>query len=271
MKIPAHPGGFVKSEIVGELDFSVTRAARLLGVTRPALSALLNERASLSAEMALRIEKVFGVSMETLMRMQTSYDIARTREREADIELARFEGQVAQTCCWRRPTGRLHLPPPTSRGRPACPGRTPRLADPTPPPRSPSSAPNDRPAAGTTAATPMAGTPPPRDTAPGRPRTETVDTPGPERRRSREAARHLPAPGPRRGRPAKGGRRARPTTLPAVPRSRGGSRPTETPPPARRRGESAPRATRPDQLRPSFALHPVPARRQILTVAALRP
>ena len=95
MKNPAHPGGFVKSEIVEALGLSVTRAAQVLGITRPALSALLNERASLSPEMALRIEKAFGVSMETLMRMQTSYDIARTREREADIKLTRFVGQNA--------------------------------------------------------------------------------------------------------------------------------------------------------------------------------
>ena len=95
MKNPAHPGRFVKSEIVEALGLSVTRAAQVLGVTRPALSALLNERASLSPEMALRIEKAFGVSMETLMRMQTSYDIARTREREADIKLARFVEQNA--------------------------------------------------------------------------------------------------------------------------------------------------------------------------------
>ena len=95
MKNPAHPGGFVKSEIAEALGLSVTRAAQVLGVTRPALSALLNERASLSPEMALRIEKAFGVSMETLMRMQTSYDIARTREREADIKLTRFVGQNA--------------------------------------------------------------------------------------------------------------------------------------------------------------------------------
>jgi len=53
----------------------VTDAAHVLGVTRPALSALLNERAHLSPEMALRIEKAFGVSMDTLMRMQNSYDI----------------------------------------------------------------------------------------------------------------------------------------------------------------------------------------------------
>jgi addiction module HigA family antidote len=77
MKNPAHPGGFVKSEIIEALGLSVTDAARALGVTRPALSALLNERAHLSPEMALRIEKAFGVSMDTLMRMQNSYDIAQ--------------------------------------------------------------------------------------------------------------------------------------------------------------------------------------------------
>ncbi len=95
MKNPAHPGGFVKSEIVEALGLTVTEAARRLGVTRPALSALLNERAALSPEMALRIEKVFGVSMDTLMRMQTSYDIARARTREDEIELVPFEGQAA--------------------------------------------------------------------------------------------------------------------------------------------------------------------------------
>jgi len=94
MKAPAHPGGFVRSEIVEALGLTVTGAARALGVTRPALSALLNERAGLSPEMALRIEKVFGVSMDPLMRMQTSHDIARTREREADVELVPFEGHA---------------------------------------------------------------------------------------------------------------------------------------------------------------------------------
>ena len=95
MKNPAHPGGFVKSEIVEAMGLSVTRVVGVLGVTRPALSALLNERANLSPEMALRIEKVFGVSMDTLLRMQTSYDIAQTRKREGDIELVPFEKQVA--------------------------------------------------------------------------------------------------------------------------------------------------------------------------------
>ena len=95
MKNPVHPGGFVKREIVDARDLSVTRAAQALGVTRPALSALLNERAHLSPEMALRIEKVFGVSMDTLMRMQNSYDIAQTRKREGEIDLVPFETQVA--------------------------------------------------------------------------------------------------------------------------------------------------------------------------------
>ena len=70
MKKPVHPGRFVKHEIIEALDLSVTGAARALGVTRAALSAVLNERARLSPEMALRIEKAFGVSMDTLMRMQ---------------------------------------------------------------------------------------------------------------------------------------------------------------------------------------------------------
>lgn len=94
MKSPAHPGGFIRSEIVEALDLSVTDAARALGVTRPALSALLNQRAHLSAEMALRIEKAFAVPMDTLMRMQNSFDIAETRKREAEIKVAPFVAKV---------------------------------------------------------------------------------------------------------------------------------------------------------------------------------
>jgi addiction module HigA family antidote len=92
MKNPAHPGGFVKHEIIEPLSLSVTEAAKALGVTRPALSALLNERAALSPEMALRIEKAFGVAMDTLMRMQSSFDIAQTRKRSGEIKVARYAG-----------------------------------------------------------------------------------------------------------------------------------------------------------------------------------
>src|SRR3954464_16074599 len=89
IKHPAHPGAFLKSEVLEALELSVTDAAKALGVTRPALSALLNERAALSPEMALRVEKAFGLSMETLMRMQNSFDIAEARRRAGDIEVKR--------------------------------------------------------------------------------------------------------------------------------------------------------------------------------------
>jgi antitoxin HigA-1 len=96
LKAPAHPGSFIRSEIVTPLALSVTAAAKVLGVTRPALSALLNARASLSPEMALRLEKAFGVSMETLLRMQNSFDAAQMRKREGSIRVARFVGSVAR-------------------------------------------------------------------------------------------------------------------------------------------------------------------------------
>jgi addiction module HigA family antidote len=61
------------------------KAHDVLGVSRPALSNLLNGRANLSGEMALRVEKAFGVSMDTLMRMQSACEIAQTRKREKQI------------------------------------------------------------------------------------------------------------------------------------------------------------------------------------------
>ena len=76
---PPHPGSFIRTEILEPLGLSVTAAARVLKVSRPALSSLLNGKADLSGPMAIRIEKAFGVKMETLMRMQSAYDIARTR------------------------------------------------------------------------------------------------------------------------------------------------------------------------------------------------
>jgi antitoxin HigA-1 len=88
---PSHPGEFVRTEIIAPLGLSVTAAAGILGVSRPALSSLLNAKADLSGDMALRIEKAFGVKMDTLMRMQSSYDIARTRSREREIRVRRYE------------------------------------------------------------------------------------------------------------------------------------------------------------------------------------
>lgn len=90
LKNPPHPGSFVRTEIVEPLGLSVTAAAEVLGVTRAALSAFLNQRSGLSPEMALRIEKAFGVSMDTLMRMQNSFEIAEARKRESDIHVVRY-------------------------------------------------------------------------------------------------------------------------------------------------------------------------------------
>jgi addiction module HigA family antidote len=90
MKNPPHPGDFIRTEIIGPAGLSVTGAAKALQVSRPALSNLLNGRADLSGDMALRIEKAFGVKMDTLMRMQASYDIAQTRKREKEIRVRRF-------------------------------------------------------------------------------------------------------------------------------------------------------------------------------------
>ena len=88
---PPHPGDFIRTEIVEAHGLSVTAAAQALKVSRPALSSLLNGKADLSGEMALRIEKAFGVKMDTLMRMQASYDIARTRKQEGKIKVRRYE------------------------------------------------------------------------------------------------------------------------------------------------------------------------------------
>lgn len=91
MKNPPHPGDFIRTEIIEPAKLSITHAAAALQVSRPALSSLLNRRSNLSGEMALRIEKAFGVKMDTLMRMQAAYDIARTRLREKQIRVRRVE------------------------------------------------------------------------------------------------------------------------------------------------------------------------------------
>jgi addiction module HigA family antidote len=90
IKDPPHPGDFIRTEIIDAAGLSVTDAAKALQVSRPALSSLLNGKADLSGEMALRIEKAFGVKMDTLMRMQSAYNIAKTRKREKEIRVRRF-------------------------------------------------------------------------------------------------------------------------------------------------------------------------------------
>lgn len=85
-----HPGGFVRVTVIEPLGLSVKEAAQALGVHRVALSRFLNEQASLSAEMAIRLQKAFGANMAELMRMQNDHDIARAREHEHEIEVSRY-------------------------------------------------------------------------------------------------------------------------------------------------------------------------------------
>lgn len=84
-----HPGPWLRTEIVEPHALSVTIAAQKLGVTRQAMSNLLNGRAGVSAEMAIRFEKAFGIRAETLLRMQVAHDLAVARAREAEIGVDR--------------------------------------------------------------------------------------------------------------------------------------------------------------------------------------
>lgn len=88
--ITVHPGDFLRTEIVEPAGLSITELAAHLGVTRQALSALLNSHAGLSAEMAIRFEKAFGIRADTLMRMQTAHELATARSLARSIKVKRL-------------------------------------------------------------------------------------------------------------------------------------------------------------------------------------
>ncbi|HXQ49606.1 MAG TPA: HigA family addiction module antitoxin [Stellaceae bacterium] len=88
---PSRPGQFIRVEVLDELGLSIARAAEILGVRRATLSDFLNGKAALSPEMALRIEKAFGVSMDTLLRMQAWHDAHAMRQRAGEIKVSRYK------------------------------------------------------------------------------------------------------------------------------------------------------------------------------------
>ena len=90
MKNPPHPGDLIRTEILEPMDLSVSKAAEILKVRRATLADLLAGKASLSAEMALRIEKAFGPEMDHLLRMQLAYDVAKTRQNSSGIAVKRY-------------------------------------------------------------------------------------------------------------------------------------------------------------------------------------
>ena len=90
MQDPVHPGVVVREECLVPLELNVTEAAKVLGVTRQALNNLVNEKAGISPEMAIRLEKAFSSSAEFWLRLQTAYELAQARQHEAEIAVARY-------------------------------------------------------------------------------------------------------------------------------------------------------------------------------------
>ena len=88
--IPSHPGAFIRIEVLEEFGLNVAAAARILGVRRATLSDLVNGNASLSPEMAMRVEKAFGVSMDLLLRMQAWHDATQMRARADEVDVRRY-------------------------------------------------------------------------------------------------------------------------------------------------------------------------------------
>lgn len=91
IKNPVHPGAIVREDCLKELGLTVTEAARRLGVGRPALSSLINEKSSVSIEMAYRLSKAFGSTPDHWLRMQLAYDLAESRDLEGKIKVKRIE------------------------------------------------------------------------------------------------------------------------------------------------------------------------------------
>ena len=90
MHDPPHPGGIVRRQCLEPLGLAVTRAAEGLGVTRQALSELLNGRTGISVEMAVRLSKAFGSTPETWLGLQMAYDLWQVRSRAGEIAVERF-------------------------------------------------------------------------------------------------------------------------------------------------------------------------------------
>lgn len=89
MKAPPHPGRIVKASLE-ELKLSVTEAAEVLGVTRPHLSKLLNGKAGISPEMAVRLSKAFGSTPDFWFRLQNNYDLAQVQQKADTIQVRRY-------------------------------------------------------------------------------------------------------------------------------------------------------------------------------------
>jgi addiction module HigA family antidote len=86
MKNPPHPGRVIRQDCIEPLGLTITAAANVLGVTRQALNNLVNGKAGVSPEMAVRVSKAFGGSPEMWLRLQANYDLARLRQDDIDVK-----------------------------------------------------------------------------------------------------------------------------------------------------------------------------------------
>ena len=89
MKNPPHPGLSVRHDCLEPLGISVTEGAKILGVTRQALNNLVNSKAAISPEMAIRLDKAFGGGAETWLRLQAAYDLAQAEKSADKIKVRR--------------------------------------------------------------------------------------------------------------------------------------------------------------------------------------
>lgn len=87
MKNPPHPGRIVRHDCLEPLGLSVTEAARVLGVSRQALNNIVNGKAGISAEMAIRLTKAFGSTADTWVKLQGAYDLAQAMKKESKIKV----------------------------------------------------------------------------------------------------------------------------------------------------------------------------------------
>ena len=94
MKNPCHPGTLIKADI-DELGLSIVEAAKGLGISRQQLHSVIAGRASVTPEMAIRLEKALGSTADTWLRMQMNYDLAHIRQRAPSIHVKRMAPKVA--------------------------------------------------------------------------------------------------------------------------------------------------------------------------------
>lgn len=91
MNNPPHPGRILGQDCLEALDLSVTEGAKRLGVSRTTLSRVINGKAGISADMAIRLEKMGWSTAGQWLRLQAAYDLARARQHQDDIKVERCE------------------------------------------------------------------------------------------------------------------------------------------------------------------------------------